>query len=77
MNLFIFRRDFRLEDNLGLIKALDIDKVLPIFIFTPEQIVNNKFKSDNSLQFLVESLQDLDKKLSKYSSKLHIFLETI
>jgi deoxyribodipyrimidine photo-lyase len=73
MNLFIFRRDFRLDDNLGLIKALDIDKVLPIFIFTPEQIVNNKFKSDNSLQFLIESLSDLDKQLSKYSSKLHIF----
>ena len=77
MNIFIFRRDFRLYDNLGLINAIkNCKNILPIFIFTPEQIKNNEFKSDNAIQFLVESLHDLNKQLKKYNSKLHIFYGT-
>ena len=34
-SIFIFRRDLRLTDNLGLIEALENSKnVIPIFIFT-------------------------------------------
>ena len=73
MDIFIFRRDFRLYDNLGLINAINKGKVLPIFIFTPEQIQNNEYKSDNAIQFMVESLKDLDNELKKLKSKLHIF----
>ena len=44
--IYIFRRDLRLIDNLGWINALNnednIDKIIPIFIFTPEQINKNK-----------------------------------
>ena len=73
--LFLFRRDIRLQDNIGLIEALKMKKpVLPIFIFTPEQISNkNSFKSNNAIQFMIESLQSLDMELRKYDSRLHLF----
>ena len=75
MNLFIFRRDFRLIDNKGLEYAMNnFDNIIPIFIFTPEQITKkNKFISNNSIQFMIESLKDLDSELHKNNSKLHIF----
>ena len=37
--LFIFRRDFRVIDNVGLNLANSICKrIYPVFIFTPEQV---------------------------------------
>lgn len=70
-SIFIFRRDFRLEDNIGLIKALkNSETVIPIFIFTNEQIIRNKYKSNNAIQFMFESLTDLDCQLQEYGSKL-------
>ena len=62
-SLFIFHRDLRKEDNIGLIETIKKSKnVFPVFIFTPEQVSNkNKFKSDNSLQFMVNSLTELEK----------------
>ena len=73
--IFIFRRDLRLFDNIGLYSAIKkYDKIIPIFIFTPEQVTDkNKFKSENAIQFMVESLKDLDNNLKEYNSKLHIF----
>ncbi len=61
-SIFIFRRDFRLNDNTGLLKSLKESKtVYPIFIYNPIQIDDNKniFKSTNSVQFMIESLQYL------------------
>lgn len=73
-SIFIFRRDLRLNDNTGLLHALSASKeVLPIFIFTPEQVEKNTFKSDNCIQFMVESLKDLDKDLKKKGSKMFYF----
>ena len=63
MNLFLFHRDLRLFDNTSLIKQLKIFKeITPIFIFPPEQIdpKHNKYFSNNSVQFMVESLEELD-----------------
>ena len=73
--LFIFRRDFRIKDNKGLNFAIkNCDSVLPIFIFTPEQIgKRNDFKSNNAIQFMIESLKDVDSRLKEIGSKLHIF----
>jgi len=71
LSLFIFRRDLRLDDNLGLIAALTLsEKVIPIFILTPEQLINNKYKSDNCVQFMIENLKLLDSQLHKKGSKL-------
>jgi deoxyribodipyrimidine photo-lyase len=59
--LFIFRRDFRTVDNNGLNLCQSRCKhVLPIFIFTPEQVTNkNDFKSSNAIQFMIGCLRDL------------------
>jgi len=70
-SVFIFRRDYRIKDNIGLLKCYNkSDNIYPIFIFTPEQITNNNYKSDNAVQFLVESLKDLNENLD---NKLNIF----
>lgn len=64
--LFIFRRDLRIIDNICLYEANRLcKKIYPIFIFTEEQVTkNNKFKSDNAVQFMIESLEDLKKYIS-------------
>ncbi len=73
-SLFLFRRDFRLEDNTGLIAALQSSEVvIPAFIFTPEQIEKNPYRSDHCLKFMIESLIDLDGQLKKKGSKLYLF----
>ena len=76
--IHIFRRDYRLEDNTTLIEACKThDIVLPIFIFTKKQIDKklNPYRSDNTVQFLCESLQDLDKQLKEKQSHLTLFYE--
>lgn len=73
--LFIFRRDFRIIDNNGLNLLNERCKnVYTIFIFTPEQVGSgNKYKSDNSVQFMIESLQDLASQISKSGGHLYTF----
>ena len=77
VSLFLFRRDFRLEDNTGLIFALQSSiSVIPAFIFTPQQIEYNPYRSDHCLKFMIESLEDLDHQLQQKNSKLYIFKGT-
>ena len=72
--IFVFTRDLRLYDNKTLYKSLlDNDHVLPIFIFNPEQVDNNKYKSEKCIKFMCESLDDLDNDLRNYNSKLTYF----
>jgi deoxyribodipyrimidine photo-lyase len=72
LGIFIFRRDFRLDYNTGLIECLNLcEKILPIFIFTPTQTSNiNQYKSDKSIQFMIESLDDLNSQINKYNGKI-------
>jgi len=73
-SLFLFRRDLRLEDNTGLIFALKSSEVvIAAFIFTPEQIERNPFRSDHCLKFMIESLKDLENQLKKKGGKLFFF----
>lgn len=72
--LFIFRRDLRLEDNTGLIFALkNAKEVILAFILTPEQIEHNPYRSDHCLQFMIESLEDLQEKIRAKKGKLYLF----
>jgi deoxyribodipyrimidine photo-lyase len=72
--LFIFRRDLRLEDNTALLFALkNAKEVILAFIFTPEQIDHNPYRSDRSLQFMIESLEDLTQEIEKKKGKLYLF----
>jgi deoxyribodipyrimidine photo-lyase len=67
-SIFIFHRDLRTEDNIGLINCLEkSEKVIPIFIFTPSQIgKENKYKSNNAVQFMIETLKELNKNVKIY-----------
>lgn len=73
--LFIFRRDLRIIDNNGLnLLSEKCKNIYTIFIFTPEQVSSgNKYKSDNSVQFMIESLNDLSSQISKAGGHLYTF----
>jgi deoxyribodipyrimidine photo-lyase len=73
--LFIFRRDLRINDNTALYLANSKCKhIYSVFIFTPEQVSSqNKFKSDNCVQFMIESLIDLQQKIHSMSGSLLCF----
>lgn len=65
INIFLFRRDFRIVDNLALNKLIDEcgnKGIYPMFIFNPKQIYakNNQYFSNNCVQFMIESLDSLD-----------------
>lgn len=74
-SLFIFRRDLRLQDNTGLIAAVNQSHmVVPCFIFDPRQVgEENKYKSLNALQFMIASLQELAESFRACHGKLYLF----
>ena len=79
--IHIFHRDLRLHDNSALrlwehYHGHEKDAtILPIFIFTPAQVDTrkNKFFSSNSVQFMLDSLKDLDEQLKGEGATLHCF----
>ena len=75
-SLFLFRRDLRLEDNTGLISALNYGgKVIPCFILD-ERLLDStsiKSKNNNAIQFMIESLKDLDQQLKQKNARLYLF----
>lgn len=74
-SLFIFRRDLRLNDNTALLKACETsEKVITCFIFDDKQVGNsNDYKSEKSVQFMLESLNDLEEQITKKGGKLLYF----
>jgi deoxyribodipyrimidine photo-lyase len=70
ISLYIFRRDLRLTDNTALINAIkNSNKIIPLFIFTPTQIsTENKYRSVNAINFMIESIIDLNSKIKKNNS---------
>ena len=68
LGIYIFRKDLRLQDNLALIElSKKCEKIIPIFIFDDYQINitehNKYYRSNNAIQFMCESLIDLNKQL--------------
>lgn len=74
VNIFWFRRDLRLEDNVGLYQALQSKHpVLPIFIFD-EEILDKLPKDDARVTFIHDTLQALNQILkSKYNSGIAMY----
>jgi len=70
--LFLFHRDLRIQDNIGLHEAaLKCKQLYTLFIFTPEQVgKSNSYKSLNAIQFMIESLADLQQSLQSHSGEL-------
>ena len=73
--LFIFHRDLRITDNTALIEALNsCHKVYCCFIFTKDQASSeNRFRSINSLSFMIESLENLADLIKKAGGELAFF----
>ncbi len=72
MNVFWFRRDLRLEDNVALYRAaLEKEPVLPIFIFDTE-IIDSLPKDDARITFIYNTLKNIDAELKKLNSSLLI-----
>lgn len=89
VHLFIFRRDLRLDDNIGwmrlinklLASASSPSKIMPIFIFNKKQISekNNPYFSSNTVQFMIESIVSLNSQLKSMSQnklQLQVFETT-
>lgn len=79
-HIFLFRRDLRINDNLALSQlfhnitnSTDDNVLLPIFIFNSRQIdkIKNKYFNRNSIEFLIQSLQSLDKQLNNKLIYIH------
>ena len=74
-SLFIFRRDFRLDDNTALIKACqESKKVYVAFIFNPQQVSSaNSYRSLACIDFMIQSLGELSQEIKDQKGKLNIF----
>ena len=70
--IFWFRRDLRLNDNLGFYKALTSGKkVLPLFIFDTD-IIESLPKNDARVSFIYDLLEELSIQFKKHDSSLLI-----
>jgi len=75
LGIFIFHNDLRVKDNIGLAQlARNCDTVLPVFIFTPEQLgASNKYRSMIAIEFMVAQLAVLDAELRDKGGRLYMF----
>jgi deoxyribodipyrimidine photo-lyase len=72
VSFFWFRRDLRLEDNIGLFHALKSDyPVIPLFIFDSD-ILDRLPKDDARVSFIHENLSKIDQELRLLNSSLLI-----
>lgn len=70
ITFFWFRRDLRLEDNVGLYQALQSPyPVVPVFIFD-DAILEHLPKDDARVTFIYESLSKINEKLAEFRSSL-------
>jgi len=73
VNIFWFRRDLRLVDNVGFSNALKGKlQVVPIFIFD-SNIIKELPKDDARLTFIYDSLSDMHEEIKEYKSALKIY----
>jgi deoxyribodipyrimidine photo-lyase len=74
VNIFWFRRDLRLEDNVGLYHALQSGlKVIPVFIFDTDILKRLQNKKDRRVDYIHQALQRIHKELKKYNSGLYVY----
>lgn len=71
--IFLFHRDLRIVDHNGLDFAKQFGKIIPVFIFTPEQVSEkNKLRSTKSIEFMINSLEELQEEIRKAGGHLLI-----
>ncbi|MCU7695247.1 cryptochrome/photolyase family protein [Haoranjiania flava] len=74
ISIFWFRRDLRLEDNVGLSQALSNQTpVLPLFIFDTDILEKLEDTSDRRLDYIHQALVKINKELKTFASTLNTF----
>ncbi len=74
VSVFWFRRDLRLEDNVGLYHALSSEyPVLPIFIFDKNILSQFNDKKDRRVDYIHQTLSLLNEKLAKEGSSMNTY----
>lgn len=77
VNVFWFRRDLRLNDNVALYHALNCKlPVLPIFIFDTDILTELDDKNDRRVSFIHQHLLFIQKQLETFESSLEVFHST-
>ena len=75
--IYWIRRDLRLYDNAALYHALKSEHpVIPVFIFDKNILEELSDKQDKRIQFIHDSLKDIQSELLKLGSTLHIVFDT-
>ncbi len=76
INIFWFRRDLRLEDNVGLQSCLQSEyPTLCLFIFD-KNILSNLNETDQRVSFIFDCLKNLKKELQQYKSDLLVIFDS-
>ncbi len=75
--LFVFRRDFRVEDNTALNAAFkDAEEVVCAFVLDARQVSSqNPYAGEHLLQFMAESLMEVDAELRLKKGRLHVWTD--
>ena len=74
ISIFWFRRDLRLEDNVGLYHALESGfPVLPIFIFDTDILEKLENKNDQRVDYIHQALSYINEQLKAYDSALKTY----
>lgn len=74
--VFLFHRDLRVDDNTTLLRMLkECGRVVPVFVFDNAQIdrKRNAYFSNPAVQFMCESLADLNDQLAAHHGHLHMY----
>ena len=74
ISIFWFRRDLRLEDNVGLYHALESGfPVIPIFIYDPDILDKLENKHDRRVDYIHQALSSIDEQLKAFNSALKTY----
>ncbi len=77
INIFWFRRDLRLHDNAGLYHALKGEHpVISLFIFDKIILDQLEEKKDRRVEFIRDSLLEMQEQLVKKGSSLEVYYGT-
>lgn len=75
ITVFWFRRDLRLEDNVGLFHALKSDfPVFPMFIFDTEILRRREEKKDRRVDYIHQALSSIHSELNQIGANLHTLI---
>ncbi len=74
ISIFWFRRDLRLEDNIGLHQALSSgNPVLPVFIFDKTILSKLDNKKDRRVDYIHQAVSKINLKLKELNTTLNTF----